>query len=60
MRVCQNRFKHRDTEIQSFLFHLYSRNMLRVSVPLCFISCILTHFHFDQKPAYFKAKVSLS
>lgn len=32
MKLCRNRFKHRDTEIQSFLFCSYSINSPSVSM----------------------------
>ena len=46
-RLCQNRFKHRDTELQSSLFYSYSINILSVFVSPCFIFCVLTHLRIE-------------
>lgn len=49
MRLCRNRFKHRDTELQSSLFYSYSTNILSGFVSSCFIFCVLIHLRVFRK-----------
>ena len=46
-RLCRNRFKHRDTELQSSLFYSYSINILSVFVSPYFTFCVLTHLRIE-------------